>query len=58
MDNLLFDELEKKVERLLELYQSLTDENELLREENNRLQQVGSKVRDRVDVILSKLQKV
>jgi cell division protein ZapB len=55
MDTELFDKLEKSVDSLLTEYLSLKQENELLKEENLKLQLQRDGVRDRLDVILKKL---
>jgi len=55
MDTELFDKLEKGVDSLLTEYRLLKQENELLKEENLKLQLQRNGVRDRLDVILKKL---
>ena len=55
MDTELFDKLEKGVDSLLTEYHSLKQENEFLKEENLKLQLQRDGVKDRLDVILKKL---
>jgi cell division protein ZapB len=56
MDSELFAKLEKGVDSLLTEYRSLKQENELLKEENLKLQLQRDGVKDRLDVILKKLE--
>ncbi|ACM21935.1 cell division protein ZapB [Geotalea daltonii FRC-32] len=58
MDSSLFDELERKVERLLQINMTLKQENELLRTENAKLQFDRNGIKSRIDAILEKLQEV
>lgn len=58
MDGLLFDKLENKIERLIVLSRSLRQENEQLKEELSRLQNDKNGIKDRIDTILNRLQKV
>lgn len=58
MDKCLFDELERKVERLLRINMTLKQENGVLRTENTKLQQDRDGIRTRIDAILEKLQEV
>lgn len=58
MDSSLFDELERKVERLLQINMALKQENELLRTENAKLQFDRNGIKSRIDAILEKLQEV
>jgi cell division protein ZapB len=58
MDNLLFDELERKVERLLQDNMALRQENDLLKAESSKLQLDRESIKQRIDAILAKLQGV
>ncbi|MBI1920786.1 MAG: cell division protein ZapB [Geobacter sp.] len=58
MDAELFDALEKRVERLVQLYTELKQENETLRSENNMLVSERNGVKERIDAILVKLEGV
>jgi cell division protein ZapB len=56
MDVELFSRLEKKVDALLASYARLKHESLLLEEENRRLIEERSGVRNRIDAILEKLE--
>lgn len=58
MDAELFDALEKRVERLVQLYTALKQENESLRSENSRLVSERNGFKERIDAILAKLEGV
>ncbi|WP_243369544.1 cell division protein ZapB [Geotalea sp. SG265] len=58
MDNLLFDELERKVEQLVQTIVALRQENDLLRTENTKLQEDRNGIKRRIDAILARLQQV
>jgi len=58
MDAEIFDALEKRVERLLQLYTALKQENESLLSENNRLMSERNSFKERIDAILAKLEGV
>ena len=58
MDTELFDSLEKRVERLVQLYTALKQENESLRSENSMLVSERNGVKERIDAILVKLEGV
>ncbi|MDD2500664.1 MAG: cell division protein ZapB [Geobacter sp.] len=54
----LFEKLEEKISALLANYTALKEENQILAEENTRLQQEREGLKGRVDAILSKLEGV
>jgi regulator of replication initiation timing len=56
MDAELFGELEKKVEELLAAYVGLKHENIRLTEENQRLIEERGSVKNRIEIILEKLE--
>lgn len=58
MDAEIFDALERRVERLLQLYTALKQENESLHSENNRLVSERNSFKERIDAILAKLEGV
>lgn len=58
MDSELFEELEKKLERLLEAYGTLRRENLDLKEENQRLLAERAGFRERLDAVLRRLDEV
>ncbi len=56
MNTGLFDALEKRIENLLEHYNSLKQENSLLKEEKQRLLQEREGLKTRIDAIINKLE--
>lgn len=56
MDADLFDELEKRIEGLLNEFALLKRENELLREENQGLTREREGFKSRIDAILKKME--
>lgn len=54
----LFEKLEEKISDLLVRYADLKEENQMLAEENSRLQQDREGMKGRIDDILSKLEGV
>ena len=58
MNHELFESLDRKINELLEKYAALKDENSRLVEENQRFQAEREGIRQRVDVILGKLEGV
>ena len=56
MDAELFGRLEKKIEELLSAYTGLKQEIVRLNEENRRLIEDRSVIRNRIDLILEKLE--
>lgn len=58
MNTELFADLESRVEALLERYNSLKKENEMLRGENSRLLMERDTFKSRIDGILKKLEEV
>ena len=56
MDTELFGDLEKKVEELLVAYAGLKHENVRLTEDNHRLVEERSSVKNRIEIILEKLE--
>lgn len=58
MDNELIAALEERVGLLLSAHAELKQRNALLEEENSRLRADRSLVRDRIDVMLKKLESV
>jgi len=54
----LFEKLEEKISDLLARYADLKEENQMLAEENSRLQQDREGMKGRIDDILSKLEGV
>jgi cell division protein ZapB len=55
MNHELFESLDRKINELLVKYAALKDENLRLIEENHRFQTEREGIRQRVDVILGKL---
>lgn len=58
MDDALFDELERRIEQLVQLNLTLRQENELLRKKNAESQLDRDNIKMRIDTILTKLQEV
>jgi len=56
MDTALFDTLENRIEALLKSYAELKLENQLLQEENRKLQQEREGFKLRIDAILGKME--
>ncbi len=56
MDNELFDELEKKVDILLDAHIALKQENARLSESNRQLLEQRNGLKSRIDLILKKME--